>query len=379
MKMIESKQNLSRKSLFKDLNPNKNSYISPNNKSSSYNNLKIINDLGNPPPNNNHKSVVTFIKEKNKFFLENSFDVKGTREFLASKEVAMRAIKLTDEIIEDKKEEQRRTVFTNKNVMEINFLDECPSPKRKSAKLPGKRTISPRKSRKSHKKLGDNEIIKKKLLSDKKLIKLKEKKMKKNSRKKIKNKLNENSSFLSSENNNENENNIILNKCNDSKGSNIYKFIIDNANEQEENFQKKLKEELKKVENINPKKKEKTKSISKKDLKIKQKPKRMSSVTEKNRDRQSIFMFSEINKKLMADDDISISSIGEQNINLPPPTKKVIKRGHGSLNINSNQVKERLKEKFNKDTEQKEKKNDLNKMEDNSEKDSIISILSDLM
>ena len=114
-------------------------------------------------------------------------------------------------------------------------------------------------------------------------------------------------------------------------------------------------------------------------MKIKQKPKMMSSVTEKNRDRQSIFMFSEINKKLMADDDISISSIGEQNINLPPPTKKVIKRGHGSLNINSNQVKERLKEKFNKDIEQKEKKNDLNKMEDNSEKDSIISILSDLM
>ena len=119
------------------------------------------------------------LKKKINFFLENSFDVKGTREFLASKEVAMRAIKLTDEIIEDKKEEQRRTVFTNKNVMEINFLDECPSPKRKSTKLPGKRTISPRKSRKSHKKLGDNEIIKKKLLSDKKLIKLKEKKMKK--------------------------------------------------------------------------------------------------------------------------------------------------------------------------------------------------------
>ena len=71
--MIESKQNLSRKSLFKDLNPNKNSYISPNNKSSSYNNLKIINDLGNPPPNNNHKSVVTFIKEKNKFFFRKFF------------------------------------------------------------------------------------------------------------------------------------------------------------------------------------------------------------------------------------------------------------------------------------------------------------------
>ena len=291
----------------------------------------------------------------------------------------MRAIKLTDEIIEDKKEEQRRTVFTNKNLLGLNFLDECPRPtKRKSAKVSGKRTISPRKSRKSHKKIGDNEIINTKLLSDKKLIKIKEKKMKKNSRKKIKNKLNENSSFLSSENNNENENNIILNKCNDSKDSNIYKFIIDNANEHEEIFNLKLKEELKKVENIKQKKNQKRKSVSKKDLRYKHKPKRLNSVTDINRDKQSIFMFSEINKKLMADDDISISSIGEQNINLPPPTKKVIKRGHGSLNINSNQVKERLKESLI-NRLNKKKKNHLDKKEDNSEKDSIISILSDLM
>ena len=375
--MIKSKQNLSKKSLFKEFNYNKNSNILQNTKSSSYNNLKIINDLGNPPPKNNQRNVISFIKEKNKFFLENSFDVKGTREFLASKEVAMRAIKLNDEIIEEKK----RTAFTNKNLLGLNFLDECPSPtKRKSAKVSGKRTISPRKSRKSHKKIGDNEIIKTKLLSDKKLIKIKEKKMKKNSKKKIK-KLNaskNNSSYLSSENDNGNEKNIILNTNIDSNNSNIYKFIIDNANEHEEIFNLKLKEELKKVENIKQKKNQKRKSVSKKDLRYKHKPKRLNSVTDINRDKQSIFMFSEINKKLMEGDDISISSIGEQNINLSPPLKKVIKRSRDSLHINSNQVKERLKESLI-NRLNKKKKNHLDKKEDNSEKDSIISILSDLM
>ena len=360
--MIKSKQNLSKKSLFKEFNSNKNSNILQNTKSSSYNNLKIINDLGNPPPKNNQRNVISFIKEKNKFFLENSFDVKGTREFLASKEVAMRAIKLNDEIIEEKK----RTAFTNKNLLGLNFLDECPRPtKRKSAKVSGKRTISPRKSRKSHKKIGDNEIINTKLLSDKKLIKIKEKKMKKNSKKKIK-KLNAN------------EKNIILNTNIDSNNSNIYKFIIDNANEHEEIFNLKLKEELKKVENIKQKKNQKRKSVSKKDLRYKHKPKRLNSVTDINRDKQSIFMFSEINKKLMEGDDISISSIGEQNINLSPPLKKVIKRSRDSLHINSNQVKERLKESLI-NRLNKKKKNHLDKKEDNSEKDSIISILSDLM
>ena len=71
--MIKSKQNLSKKSLFKEFNSNKNSNILQNTKSSSYNNLKIINDLGNPPPKNNQRNVISFIKEKNKFFFRKFF------------------------------------------------------------------------------------------------------------------------------------------------------------------------------------------------------------------------------------------------------------------------------------------------------------------
>ena len=48
-------------------------------------------------------NIIEFIKQKKRFILENAFDLKGTREFLASKEVAMRVIKLNDEIIEDNK------------------------------------------------------------------------------------------------------------------------------------------------------------------------------------------------------------------------------------------------------------------------------------
>ena len=36
-------------------------------------------------PNKKVINVIDFIKQKNKFFIKNAFDLKGTREFLASK------------------------------------------------------------------------------------------------------------------------------------------------------------------------------------------------------------------------------------------------------------------------------------------------------
>ena len=70
----------------------------------STNNLTIVskNDCKSNQPTK-ELNVVNFIKQKKKFILENSFDIKGTRKFLASKEVAMRVIKLNDEIIEEDK------------------------------------------------------------------------------------------------------------------------------------------------------------------------------------------------------------------------------------------------------------------------------------
>ena len=64
-------------------------------------------------------NVIDFIKQKKRFIIQNVFDLKGTREFLASKEVAMRVIKLNDEIIEDIKkndEDSDIKVIYNTNV-----------------------------------------------------------------------------------------------------------------------------------------------------------------------------------------------------------------------------------------------------------------------
>lgn len=60
-------------------------------------------------------NLIEFIKEKNKFFIQNAFDANGTREFLASKEVAMREIKISDEIIEGN---QKKVKFNNNNINE---------------------------------------------------------------------------------------------------------------------------------------------------------------------------------------------------------------------------------------------------------------------
>ena len=109
-----------------------------------------------------------------------------------------------------------------------------------------------------------------------------------------------------------------------------------------------------------------------------------SVIVPKNRETQSIFMFSEVNKKLMIDDDLSLSSIGEQKINLTPDkdiNKKKIRRAYGSIQINNRQVKEKIQQKMIKDIEDEKNKinNNESKVEINSDKDSIISILSDLM
>ena len=383
-------------SLFNDNITIKNK-IKKSKKSCSLNNLTIVKKrqikLINKP--NLCLNVIDFIKQKNKFFLENSFDVKGTREFLASKEVAMRVIKLNDEIIPEEEEKGRRISKTNKNLLNLKFMsgnDKEKHEKTKSTKSVRKNTISPRKSRKNHKKINNKDFI----IEPKEIVHKKSRKLKKNSNK-IKDKITEieskvDSSNLDSKSNNSYKgNNIIFDKSSKGSQSKIYKFFIDNANEPDENFQKKLKKELKKVENLSQKKdkdkdkksKIKRKSISREDLPYKR-PKRLNSVIiPKNKETQSTFMFSEINKKLMINDDLSLSSIGEQNVNLTPNinnNKKKLKREYNTIQMNNKQIRERIHQKASKDIKD-EKENiykTASKME-NSEKDSIISILSDLM
>jgi hypothetical protein len=367
--MTEIKKNsiIKKRSLFNYNQPINNNIIK-NVKYSSQNNLSLLprKDFNLKHSSKKRLNIIDFIKQKNKFFIENSFDVNGTREFLASKEVAMRAIKLNDEIIDvNTNILVTKNNYTNKNLIKLdyNFKEEN---KRKSMKTAGNNTISPRKSRKSHKIRIDKELIlETKVGSPKKSKKSKKSKKISKSSKKIKNKEiksvnKENSSNLDSDssNNNKKEKNKHKNKNIFEKGdrdslSNLYKFFIDNANEPEDNFNKKLKKELKKVEKMNNNINEKVrkKSINKTNIN-KKKAKRINSVIiQKKRKDQSAFLFSEITKNLMKNDDLSLSSIGNSSmndLNNNKANKKVVKRKFSSIQINNRKIKEKTSRKNNK-------------------------------
>ena len=398
--MTEIKKNslIKKRSLFNYNQPINNNIIK-NVKYSSQNNLSLLprKDFNLKHSSKKRLNIIDFIKQKNKFFIENSFDVNGTREFLASKEVAMRTIKLNDEIIDvNTNILVTKNNYTNKNLIKLdyNFKEEN---KRKSMKTAGNNTISPRKSRKSHKIRIDKELIlETKVGSPKKSKKSKKSKKISKSSKKIKNKEiksvnKENSSNLDSDssNNNKKEKNKHKNKNIFEKGdrdslSNLYKFFIDNANEPEDNFNKKLKKELKKVEKMNNNINEKVrkKSINKTNIN-KKKAKRINSVIiQKKRKDQSAFLFSEITKNLMKNDDLSLSSIGNSSmndLNNNKANKKVVKRKFTSIQINKRKIKEKLQEKMIKDKDNQKNILIVDKNESNSDKESIISILSDLM
>ena len=107
----------------------------------------------------------------------------------------------------------------------------------------------------------------------------------------------------------------------------------------------------------------------------------------KYRDTQSIFMFGELNKKLMINDGLEISSIGEHNnINIQSTpnnkfNKKNLKKVYSSIKMNNKRIQKRIQEKMTYDLKEEKENiyNILYKKELKSDKDSIISILSDLM
>ena len=347
---------------------NNNNKRNKNQKYSSFNNLCVIGDRSsNQEIHKKNNNLINFIKQKNKFFIENSFDNKGTIEFLASKEIAMRAIKLNDEIIE----EQKNNGLTHKN--SLNFIDididlRNHMKKNKSTKAAGKGTISPRKSRKNNKKIvSDNQLIK---FSCGKL-----KKHKKDKKVKFENISKKNNNSLIENNNKspDKENNIIFDKVSNDSQSDIYKFIIDHANEPEENFDKMLKQKLKKVEHSKHNKNKDKKNESRKNMKLP--PKRFNSIVFLKNRKSNIFKFSETNKNLMKNDNIDLSSIsGESNRN--SFKKKKLRRKCGSIQLNNKKIKEKLNQGVSKD---KCNNKIISKIDINSDKDSIISILSDLM
>lgn len=275
-------------------------------------------------------NVIDFIKQKKRFIIQNVFDLKGTREFLASKEVAMRVIKLNDEIIEDIKKNDEDSDI--KVIYNTNVGDNMDNLRKKVNK---KISTIPVKSKfKSNKEIF-LDLDLKKFIKDK--INSKESQDNLSPKPKIKSK----------------------------KSKKIKKESYENKGELV-SPKKKSNDKLS-IINLTSKKKEYS-----------------SSVLTKHKQTQSQFLFSEINQKLMADDELNLSGISNRNMSPKLNYKSKPKDDIYYSQINNFKIfDENIKNKINEDIieEDKSKENDKENLEFqiNSEKESLISILSDLM
>ena len=291
--------------------------------------------LSRPEPKLNQSTkkninVIDFIKQKKRFIIQNVFDLKGTREFLASKEVAMRVIKLNDEIIEDIKKNDEDSDI--KVIYNTNVGDNMDNLRKKVNK---KISAIPVKSKfKSNKEIF-LDLDLKKFINDK--INSKESQDNLSPKPKIKSK----------------------------KSKKIKKESYENKGELV-SPKKKSNDKLS-IINLTSKKKEYS-----------------SSVLPKHKQTQSQFLFSEINKKLMADDELNLSGISNRNMSPRLNYKSKLKDDIYYSQINNFKIfDENIKNKINEDIieEDKSKENEKENLEFqiNSEKESLISILSDLM
>lgn len=275
-------------------------------------------------------NVIDFIKQKKRFIIQNVFDLKGTREFLASKEVAMRVIKLNDEIIEDIKKNDEDSDI--KVIYNTNVGDNMDNLRKKVNK---KISAIPVKSKfKSNKEIF-LDLDLKKFIKDK--INSKESQDNLSPKPKIKSK----------------------------KSKKIKKESYENKGELV-SPKKKSNDKLS-IINLTSKKKEYS-----------------SSVLPKHKQTQSQFLFSEINQKLMADDELNLSGISNRNMSPKLNYKSKPRDDIYYSQINNFKIfDENIKNKINEDIieEDKIKENDKENLEFqiNSEKESLISILSDLM
>ncbi len=282
-------------------------------------------------------NVIDFIKQKNRFIIENVFDLKGTREFLASKEVAMRVIKLNDEIIEDDKIDYEDSDIRDKYNTNIdsNLGDHKKKVKKKISTIP----------------------IKSKYSSNKEIfLDLDSMKVKKEF-KKIKDKM----SLKESKNN-----------------------LSQKSKTKRKKSKKSKNESSEYQDNINSPKKKNNNNIGGANLTSQKKD--SSSFLPRQKQTQSQFMFSEINKKLMADDEINLSGISNKNLSPKSKFKSKMKDGINQTEINNFNNFKIFNEKVKNQIDEEIIEEDRSKNEDkvdifqlNSEKESLISILSDLM
>ena len=259
---------------------------------SSFSKVNNIKDISHELPI--MTTPLDFIKQKKKFIIQDSFDKRGAKNFLKSKEEAMMEIKLDDEILEETKDK-------NKYNTNSSFVETKPDTNySKNSDKIRKRTIT------------ISPVLRKK--------KSKFGKSKKNQFGKI---IGDNQN---SEKNTDNANNIFINNkiLEDSKGSDfVYKFFLENANETEDNFQKKYEKIMEnaknKQKNTNLKQNKYHTTIDKNQGNI---PKFNSAKVKKKR--VSIFDFSEHAKNLMKNDGLDESLISIINDN----NKKSVKRNN---------------------------------------------------
>lgn len=272
-------------------------------------------------------NINDFIHQKNKFKIHNFFDEKCTKDFLSSKEKALREIQL-DENIENTEYHSNNSSLIKEKEKNIIKFDE-------KHKIRKEKTNSPKSK---NRKVAKSQKQKK------------EKKLK----------------YINNHKNNSNDSNI---NDNDSQEDYIYKIILDNANESDDKLMKKLTQEIKRVE-INKKKKGKDKLEIRKSLTNKQKN-IIKNVIFKDSDKKlNPFNFSEYAKSLMKIDNIEVSSINDEKPIAPTNNQiKTIGTFYTSTKKSSNN-----KNYFN--DQETIGKNFLNNKDINQ---SLINILSDLI
>jgi hypothetical protein len=252
----------------------------------------------------NNINIINFIKQKNKFKVQDLFDEKNSKKFLDSKNEAMNEIFLNDEldidnnIKKDKKEKNRKSKYdSSTKVLKSQYLNEKTSDT-------------------------DNKIE-------------------------------------------YNKTNKLDNSSND--GDFIYKFILENANESEEIFRKKLKKEMKRRDSKN---KNSEKNFSKfSESKYDKKKKKISGKRQSLFKGQNPFKFSEIAKTHMINQQIEASSIKSSDYNVSQkiiPSKLSDEEEKDEINIS------------NKDIENKNNNNSNNDFEIDSDKENFLNILSGL-
>ena len=313
-------------------------------------------------------SLLDFIKQKHKFNIKNNFDENGTKLFLDSKEIALKEIKLNDEmkctnnIYSDK-------INKDEHLSKINIGNKslCEEVEEKNKKMKKKihkeKTTSPKRNKKEKKEKEEKKINKVRT----------DKNFKTGNIDFDSNKIN---NIDSSSNNSELDN-----------SNYIYKFIIENANESEDDFNKKIQKEIKRVETkkmIRNKKNSVTSNkngnifssslSTKKNAKENKIKRNFSQKSIKKKSNFNGFDFSESIKNLMSNEVINVSSINSdtsQSKNQNQTKKLSI--------FNADDKNKKSKNNLLTEKDMVDKDNAINDIEINSSHESLMSILSGLM